>query len=155
MDWKWNPDVNQDGFWLGAVNGGFKLQLYGDNWRTPLINCYYHLRPLMVPESWGGADGHSGGIRLAKSFGGNVQAVAYSGRRELTAGKVLDFKFKLFLTPFKPLNTDAQWSQRYYHPGLAMGDRTYYQLEKVRAMGANLLNTVSYTHLTLPTNREV
>jgi hypothetical protein len=140
VDWKWNPDVNQDGFWLGAVNGGFKLQLYGDNWRTPLINCYYHLRPLMVPESWGGADGHSGGIRLAKSFGGNVQAVAYSGRRELTAGKALDFNFKLFLTPFKPLNTDAQWSQRYYHPGLAMGDRTYYQLEKVRAMGANLLN---------------
>ena len=65
VNWKWNANVNQDGFWIGAVNGGFKLQLYGANWRTPLINCYYHFRELMVPESWG-----TGGIRLSKSAAG-------------------------------------------------------------------------------------
>ena len=140
VDWKWNASVNQDGFWLGAVNGGFKLQLYGGNWRTPLINCYYHFRELMIPESWGGADGKSGGIRLAKSDAGDVHAVAYSGPRELAAGQPLDFNFKLFLTPFKPLDTDAQWSQRYFHPHQGMSDPIFYQCEKVKAMGANLLN---------------
>ena len=135
VDWKWNADVNQDGFWLGAVNGGFKLQLYGANWRTPLINCYYHFRPLHIPESWGGADGASGGVRLAKSAAGEVHAVAYSGPRELSAGQALDFNFKLFLTPFKPLDTDAQWSQRYYHPHQGVTDPIFYECEKVKAMG--------------------
>ena len=134
VDWKWNSDVNQDGFWIGAVNGGFKLQLYGDNWRTPLINCYYHFRELKIPESWG-----TGGIRLTRSPGGS-RATAYTGPREIAAGKPLDFNFKLFTTPFKPLNTDAQWSERYYHPHQGMNDPIFYQCERVREMGANLVN---------------
>jgi len=140
VDWKWNADVNQDGFWLGAVNGGLKLQLYGANWRTPLINCYYHFRPLNIPESWGGADGKSGGVSLAKSAAGEVHTLAYSGARELSAGQAVDFNFKLFLTPFKPLDTDAQWSQRYFHPHQGVTDPIFYECEKVKAMGANLLN---------------
>jgi hypothetical protein len=140
VDWKWNDDVNQDGFWLGAVNGGFKLQLYGANWRTPLINCYYHFRPLNLPESWAGTEGKSGGIRLARSAAGDVHAIAYSGPREFSAGQPLDFNFKIFLTPFKPLDTDAQWSQRYFHPQQGAAPETYYQGDKVKAMGANLIN---------------
>ncbi len=140
VDWHWNTDVNQDGFWLGAVNGGFKLQLYGENWRTPLINAYYHYRPINLPESWAGTGGKTGGIRLAKSAGGEVHAVAYSGPHEFSAGQTMDFNFKLFLTPFKPLDTDAQWAQRYYHPHQGITDPIFYQCEKVKAMGANLLN---------------
>jgi hypothetical protein len=140
VDWKWNSEANQDGFWLGAVNGGFKLQLYGDNWRAPLINCYYHFRPLLIPGSWGGNEGHSGGIRLAKAASGIVRAVAYSGPRDLAQGQPLHFNFKLFLTPFKPLNTDAQWAQRYFHPHQGMKDPIFYEGEKIKAMGANLLN---------------
>ena len=132
VDWKWNPNLNQDGFWIGAVNGGFKLQLYGANWRTPLINCYYHFRELLMPESWG-----SGGIRLARRAGGGTHAVAYCGPRELAAGQPLDFNFKLFLTPFKPLDTDAQWALRYQH---GSNDDDYRDLARVKAMGANVVN---------------
>lgn len=132
IDWKWNASLNQDGFWIGAVNGGFKLQLYGANWRTPLINCYYHFRELMIPESWG-----SGGIRIGKRAGGGTHAAAYSGPRELAASRPLDFNFRLFLTPFKPLDTDDQWTLRYQH---GHNDDDYRDLARVRAMGANIVN---------------
>ena len=140
VDWKWNADLNQDGFWLGAVNGGFKLQLYGDNWRSPLVNAYYHFRPLEIPESWGGADGKTGGIQLEQSAAGEMRAAAYSGARPLAAGETLDFNFKLFLTPFKPLDTDAQWTLRYYHPHQGKNNQIFYECDKVKAMGANVIN---------------
>jgi len=135
VDWKWNADVNQDGFWLGAVNGGFKLQLYGDNWRTPLINCYYHFRELNIPESWGGANGKSGGIRLTRSDTGDVRASAYSGPRKLETHKPLNFNFRLFLTPFKPLDTAQQWAMRYFHRNKNAGTA-----DSVKAAGANVIN---------------
>jgi hypothetical protein len=134
LDWKWNANVNQDGFWMGAVNGGFKLQLYGANWRAPLINAYYHFRELAVPESWG-----SGGIRLAKSAAG-TRVAAYTGPRELASGQALDLNFKLFLTPFKPLNTDQQWALRYLHKTQGVNDEDYRDLKRVQAMGANVIN---------------
>ncbi|MCE5278840.1 MAG: DUF6067 family protein [Planctomycetaceae bacterium] len=137
LDWKWNPSFHQDGFWIGAVNGGFKLQLYGANWRKPLINCYYHWRRLMVPESWG-----TGGIRLNKSAAG-TRAVAYTGPRELVAGRPLDFNFRLLLTPFKPLNTQEQWTLRYQHGG---DDR---DPARVKAGGANILN-IHHSHQANP-----
>lgn len=141
VDWKWDPKVNQDGFWLGSVNAGFKLQLYGTNWRTPLVNCYYYLRELLVPESWGGADGRSGGIRLTKFAGGGVQAIAYSGPREIKPGQPLAYNFNLFLTPFKTLATDEQWAVRYYHPGgEAEAEADLRETSRVKAKGANLLN---------------
>ena len=134
LSWKWNSTVNQDGFWIGAVNGGFKLQLYGSNWRMPLINAYYHWRELMIPESWG-----TGGIRLNKNATG-TKIVAYSGARELAAGQQVDFNFKIFLTPFKPLNTEEQWSLRYLHKGQGVDDEDYRDLKRVKAMGANVIN---------------
>ncbi len=134
VDWEWNPKVNQDGFWIGAVNGGFKLQLYGANWRTPLINCYYHWRELMIPESWG-----TGGIRVEKSAAG-TKAVAYTGARELASGQPMEFNFKLFLTPFKPLNTEEQWALRYHHRHQGMQDPIFYNGDQVKAIGANVIN---------------
>jgi len=86
VEWQWKPSFYQDGFWIGAVNGGFKLQLFGANWRTPLINSYYHWRELMLPESWG-----TGGIRINKTAAG-TKTVAYTGPRELAAGQALDFR---------------------------------------------------------------
>ena len=136
LNWHWNSTVNQDGFWIGAVNGGFKIQFFGSNWRAPLINCYYHFRELMVPESWGGADGKSGGIRLATAASGDMQAVSYSGPRTVKAGEQLDYGFQLFLTPFHTLHTDEQWALRYHHAN----NEQYADAAKVKAMGANIVN---------------
>ncbi len=138
--WSWNPQYNQDGFWMGAINGGFKIQFYGDNWRTPLINAYYHWRELVVPESWGGADGKSGRISVANAPDGSVSVAASSGARTLEPGKPLGYNFKLFLTPFKPLNTDEQWALRYFHKGQGVDDADYRDLKRVAAMGANVIN---------------
>ena len=140
IDWKWNPEFNQDGFWIGAVNVGFKIQLYGANWQMPLINCYYHSREIKVPESWGGADSKSGGIRLAKSANGTVQAVAYSGPRDFAPDQPLAFHFNLFLTPFHTLDTDQQWTMRHLHKGQGVDDEDYRDLKRVKAMGANVIN---------------
>ena len=134
VEWKWNAKVNQDGFWIGAVNGGFKLQLYGANWQMPLVNAYYHWRELIIPESWG-----TGGVRLNKNEAG-TKIVAYSGPRELAADQPTAFNFKLFLTPFKPLNTEEQWSLRYLHKGQGVEDEDYRDLKRVKAMGANVIN---------------
>ncbi len=136
LDWKWDPKFHQDGFWIGAVNGGFKIQFFGSNYRTPLINCYYHFRELMTPESWGGADGKSGGIRLATGTKGDVQVVAFSGPRTLKADEPLDYGFQLFLTPFHTLNTQEQWSLRYHHAN----NENYRDAAGVKAMGANTIN---------------
>lgn len=135
-DWKWNPSVHQDGFWIGAVNGGFKIQFFGDNYRTPLINCYYHYRALNTPESWGGADGNSGGIRLNPGSSGDTQIAAYSGPRLLKGGDQLNYGFKLFLTPFKTLNTEEQWSLRYHHAN----NEAYRDANIVKSSGANTIN---------------
>ncbi|MCX7049504.1 MAG: DUF6067 family protein [Candidatus Sumerlaeota bacterium] len=139
-DWKWDTQVNQDGFWIGAVNGGFKLQLFGDNWRAPLINCYYHFRPLNIPGSWGGADGKSGGIRLATSGAGAMSVQCYSGPRAMKSGETLSYGFNLFLTPFHPLNTEEQWAMRYLHKGQGVEDNDYRDLKRVKDMGANVIN---------------
>jgi hypothetical protein len=136
VDWKWDPTFYRDGFWIGAVNGGFKIQFFGDNYRAPLINCYYHYRELMVPESWGGADGKSGGIRLTPAANGDVHAVVFSGARTLKAGGELNYGFQLFLTPFKPLNTEEQWALRFHHSG----GENYRNPATLKAMGANIIN---------------
>ena len=55
----------------------------------------------------------------------------------MSAGRPLDFNFRLFLTPFKPLDTDSQWALRYQH---GHDDADYRDLSRVKAMGANVVN---------------
>lgn len=134
IDWKWNENF-QDGFWIGAVNGGFKLQLYGSNWRTPLVNCYYKFRPLLKPDSWG-----SGGIRAKWSEKG-ASIAAYSGPRELSADQALNFNLKLTMTPFKVIDTDAHWSLRYSHNNASGGfeDADHNNPKRVKDKDANIM----------------
>jgi len=55
-----------------------------------------------------------------------------SGARELQAGEVLNFCFAFLITPFKALDTDAQWNTRYYH--------RYEPLADIARTGANTIN---------------
>ena len=138
LDWKWNKEHNQDGFWIGDVNAGMKVRFRGANYRTPLINCYYHFHEINVPESWGN-DG-KGGIRMSGSGAGKVRLAAYSGARSVAAGEELAFDFDLYLTPFKTLDTRGQWQYRYFHPGGGMEDEDLRHLSRVRRKGANVVN---------------
>ena len=112
IDWKWNPEFAQDGFWTGAVNGGFRIRLKGADYHTPLYNCYYHLNELAVPESWG--NNGLGGIKMSRNDDETIFK-AYSGARKITAGEKLAFNFDMNLTPFKLIDSERHWKRRFYH----------------------------------------
>ena len=42
FQWRWDQKNHQDSVWLGDVNAGLRCQLFGENYRRPLINCHYH-----------------------------------------------------------------------------------------------------------------
>lgn len=113
-DWKWDRARHQDSVWLGSPRAGVQLQLWGDNYVRPLVNIHYHHKPLNLPPSW--SNGGAGGVRLAEA-GPLVNLTAFSGPRTLAAGETQLFGADLLLTPFHPLNTRAQFTERYSHAG--------------------------------------
>lgn len=130
IDWKWDVlKKNQDALWLGAANAGLRVQLRAENYRRPMVNIHYERQPLNEPPSW--SNGGAGGVRFAE----NAALIAYSGARTLEPGKPLHFDFDLSVTPFKPLNTAAQWRDHYYHVGGVPAAP-----DKVREAGANVVN---------------
>jgi hypothetical protein len=133
LDWKWDAaKKHQDALWLGEVNAGLRVQLRAENYVRPMVNIHYPRQPLNAPPSW--SNGGKGGIQLAAADTA-VLFKATSGSRTLDPGTPLDFDFDLSITPFKPLNTEAQWHDRYYHVGGVPAAP-----EKVREMGANIVN---------------
>ena len=133
FDWKWQTaDKNQDSVWLGAVNGGLRLQLRERNYERPSVNIHYKRRPLVEPVAWG--NGGRGGV----SFHAN-RLVAFTGPRRLDPAQPLHFDFTLLVTPFHPLNTTAQWADRYYHTGQVPANGAAY-LDKAKAAGCTVIN---------------
>jgi hypothetical protein len=82
-----------------------------------------------MPPSWFN-DG-KGGIRMREE-GGSVRVECYSGRRTLRPGQDLHFDFNLLLTPFKPLDTQFQWSTRFFH--------SFRPVDEVIRAGSNIIN---------------
>ena len=130
IDWHWDVlKKDQDALWLGAVNAGLRVQLRAENYVRPMVNIHYRRQPLNDPPSW--SNGGVGGLR----WDGRVMVTAYSGARTLEPGKPLHFDCDLSITPFKLLNTTAQWRDRYYQvSGVPAAP------EKVREAGANVVN---------------
>ena len=112
--WTWDVAKRQDCFWMGDVNAGLMLRFKGSNYVRPLVNIYYKFLPLNLPESWGNEG--RGGIHIGAAVDGVVNVRAYSGARTLKAGQTLTFTAELYLTPFRPLDTEKQWSVRFFHP---------------------------------------
>lgn len=104
VDWKWDVSKHQDAHWMGDVNAGLRVRLTAENYVRPMINIHYPRQPLNLPPSWG-----TGGIKVERKDAQTVLFTAYSGPRTLEPGKPLHFNFDLSITPFKPLDTAAQW----------------------------------------------
>ena len=101
----------EDSFWIGNTRGGLWVELRGSTYHGPLLNVF-HPAP---PESWQN-DGQ-GGFSIHKGAR-EVLATVFSGKRELAGGDELAFEFALLVTPVKPLDTRAQFVDRYFHnPG--------------------------------------
>ena len=132
--WKWDVSKNQDMLWVGAVNGGLRIKLKAENWVRPLINVYYRFGPLKLPPSWGN-DG-KGGVDITEN-NGNVLLNAYSGKREIQTGDVLNFNFELLITPFKVIDRKIKFGDRYFHGG---GTNTSVKIDSAKKYGSNIIN---------------
>jgi hypothetical protein len=110
--WKWDVSKNQDMVWIGSVNGGIRLKLKAENYVRPLINVYYKFGPLQMPSSWG--NGGEGGIDINDRMN-NVVIKAYSGKRTIEKGEILNNDFELLLTPFRTVDRKNKYNDRYYH----------------------------------------
>lgn len=129
LRWKWNVEKNQDGPWVGDVNAGLQIRFYDNTYERPLNTNFYHQKPLHMPVSW--CNNGNGGIDINNAADG-TRINAYSGKREVKKGDRLYYYFNIAITPFRPIDTDKQWRERYYH--------SYDFIDKVEKLGANVLN---------------
>jgi len=131
FDWKWDVKNNQDGAWIGDVNAGLQFSLKDEKYVRPLNTNFYTLKPLVMPASWD--NGGRGGCRLAEKGANAFLVSCYSGARTIRPGDApLYFNFRLLITPFKPIDTRAQFRTRYFH--------AYRPVDEVIASGANTIN---------------
>lgn len=129
LRWKWDVEKNQDAVWVGDVNAGIQIRLYDNKYERPLNTNFYHQKPLHMPVSWCNAG--NGGIDIHNAADG-TRINAYSGRRSVKKGDRLYYYFNLALTPFRPIDTDKQWRERYHH--------NYEFLDGIQKRGANVIN---------------
>lgn len=128
--WKWDvANKNQDGGWIGAVNGGMQFSLRDENYSRPLNTNFYLQKPLLLPASWG--NDNKGGINVFQK-GSAVLVNAYTGGRSMKKGDVFYYNFNLLITPFHTINTDFQWQTRFYH--------RYENVDSIKAKGATVVN---------------
>ena len=130
FDWKWDvANKNQDGAWIGDVNAGLQFSLRAENYVRPLNTNFYLQKPLNLPPSWGN-DG-KGGVKVSRQDN-SIIINNYSGPRTMKKGETLYFNFTLLITPFHPIDTDFQWSNRFYHK--------YSPIDTVIARGSTIIN---------------
>ena len=128
--WKWDvAHKNQDGAWIGTVNAGLQYSLRDERYVRPLNTNFYLQKPLIAPSSWDNAG--NGGIDVGIK-GRSMLASNYRGPRHMKKGDRLYYNFNLLITPFHPLNTDAQWATRFYH--------RYDDPRSIAATGATVIN---------------
>lgn len=127
--WKWDVKNNQEGFWIGKENAGIHCVFRDEHYVRPLNTNFYHSKPLIIPECWN--NNGKGGIDFARK-GKTMLIKTYSGSRTLKKGEEMTFIFLLSTTPFKPLDTEKQWADRYYH--------SYKPVDQIVANGANTIN---------------
>ena len=129
LRWKWDVEKNQDAVWVGDVNAGIQIRLYDNKYERPLNTNFYHQKPLHMPVSWCNAG--NGGIDIHNAADG-TRINAYSSKRSVKKGDRLYYYFNLALTPFRPIDTDKQWRERYHH--------NYEFLDGIQKRGANVIN---------------
>lgn len=130
LKWTWDVEKNQDAVWLGDVNAGIQFRFYDDRYERPLNTNFYHQKPLIMPASW--CNQGKGGIDISKSDSGITDLKAYSGSRKVIKGETLCYYFTIAVTPFRPIDTDKQWRERYWHK--------YDFLDNVQKNGGSVIN---------------
>lgn len=128
--WRWDQAKNQDSAWVGDVNAGLQCSFRDERYSRPLNTNFYQLKPLIMPRSWWNEG--EGGCDFEETEDGAFLIKAYSGERTIRKGERLHYIFSLLITPFKTLDTKAQWTTRFYH--------AYKPVEEIDVAGANTIN---------------
>ena len=93
---KWSSRDYMTEISIGDVHAGVRLRLVGD---APALESPQHiLSEAELPASW--HNGGRGGVDVSES----ATVIAFSGRRALSAGESVTFKFELLLTPVTKLD---------------------------------------------------
>lgn len=130
INWKWDVEhLNQDAIWMGDVNAGLYVQLHDEQYRRPLNTNFYLQHPLLLPASWGNKN--NGGMKVEEK-GNDVLLTAYSNSRTMEEQEVQHYDFNLLITPFKTIDTEFQFTGRFYHK--------YAPIDEAKALGANIIN---------------
>jgi Family of unknown function (DUF6067) len=130
LKWKWDvANKNQDGAWIGDINGGLQFSLRDENYSRPLNTNFYLQKPLHLPDSWGNEG--KGGVDISEKDNSTL-INAYSGPRQMKRGDVLYYNFTMLITPFHTLRTDFQWKTRFYHK--------YSPIDTVLVRGSSVVN---------------
>ncbi len=130
FNWKWDRKNNHDSAWLGDTFGGMQFGFRDENYQRPLNTNFYLSKPLVMPTSW--SNGGKGGCSIKPADDDTLLVTAFSGPREMRKGDKLYYNFHLLITPFKTLDTKAQWNTRFFH--------SYKPVDAVAKTGANTLN---------------
>jgi hypothetical protein len=130
LKWAWDQKKNQDSLWMGAVNAGMQVGLRAENYSRPLNTNFYLSKPLNLPPSW--SNGGRGTVTVTEAGPGLVRFAAASGERTVEPGQDLRFDFILLLTPFKTIDSKAQFATRFFHAFKPLGE--------IAASGANTVN---------------
>jgi hypothetical protein len=128
--WKWDQKKNQDSVWIGDVNAGLQVSFRAENYSRPLNTNFYLSKPLNMPPSW--YNNGKGGCRIEESGEDTVLITSYSGPRTVKANEALHFNFSLLLTPFKTIDTQSHWKNRFFH--------AYKTVNEIARTGANTIN---------------
>ncbi len=108
LTWKWDIEKADNLLWVGDVDAGLQLKLQGEKevWDT------ITLKTAGIPASW--SNGGRGGCTLTEE-NDTVWVRAFSGHRAVKAGEKVEFRFRLLITPFKPIDR-GHWNWRYGDP---------------------------------------
>jgi hypothetical protein len=130
FQWKWDQKKNQDSVWIGDVNAGLQVSFRAENYSRPLNTNFYLSKPLNMPPSW--YNSGKGGCRIEESGKDSVLITSFSGPRTIKADEPLFFHFNLLLTPFKTIDAQSHWKNRFYH--------AYKPVDEIARTGANTIN---------------
>ncbi|MCK0158277.1 DUF6067 family protein [Cellulophaga sp. F20128] len=107
---KW--DGPQDSFWVGNTYGGLHVELRGSTYHGPLLNLYKPSPPI----SWDNEG--KGGFSIEKKEKETI-ATVFTGERTFVKGEELLFEVSFLITPVRMIDSKSQFTNRYYHNGLA------------------------------------
>lgn len=112
-NWVWSQRADHMA-WIGDADAGLQCKLLGpeDIWE-------YSVGKAGPPKSW---NNHGlGGCAITEVGGDTVLERIFTGKRTLKAGEELQFRFRLLVTPFKPIDKN-HWNWRHGLWGDINGD---------------------------------